>query len=122
VNQDNFESGAFSMRNILMLLLAFTLMACSYIAPLDPETAKSRMPFLVEGKTSKEEVLTRLGDPANQYEDGRIVTYVMSEDLNSRFHVGQTGPTRSLKSAVYNLVLVFGESAVLERFSIVRVR
>lgn len=65
--------------------LAITL-ALSFLAGCAPERvaeiaadAKERelLAFLVDGKTRKDEVLSRLGKPTGTFEDGRILTYRM---------------------------------------------
>jgi hypothetical protein len=108
---------------LLTIIAVVCLIGCSsYIAPLDPNRTRSWLPFLIEGKTTKEEVLNRLGTPVNQYEDGSIVSYILRENLNSQLQVGETGSSRDWKPEIYNLVLVFGPTEILERYSIVHVR
>jgi hypothetical protein len=107
----------------LFLIMAFTLLGCSQRRiPIDADVVKSRLPFLIEKRTTKEEVLARLGGPLNEYENGRIATYILRENVNSRFQVGDTGPSKTLTSEIYNLVLVFGPNGILERYSVIRVR
>jgi len=94
----------------------------SYVAPLEPQTTRSWLPFLIEGRTTQEEVLNRLGTPFNQYEDGNISVYILRENLNSRLQVGDLGRRDDWNSEIYNLVLVFGPTKILEKYSLVRVR
>jgi hypothetical protein len=103
--------------------LVVTVAACSsYVAPLEPDTTRSRLPFLIEGRTTKEEILNRLGIPAKEYEGGRIVSYILRENINSQLQVADTGFRRNWNSEIYNLVVVFGPTEILERYSLVRVR
>lgn len=114
-------------RRILRVkLLAIGVVVClagcsSYSAPVDTNRARGLLPFLIEGKPTKEEVSNRLGPPVNQYEDGVILSYVLSENLNSQLQVG-TGFRRDRNPEIYNLVLVFGPMDILARYSLVRVR
>jgi hypothetical protein len=107
---------------MLSMIAVLAVAGCSYITPLDPGTSGSWLPFIIEGRTTKEEALNRLGMPVNQYEEGRIITYILRQDLNGRFQVGSTGLGRSLSPEVYNLVLVFGPTEILEKYSLLRVR
>ena len=69
---------------------------------LDTEENRREFGFLVDGKTSKEETLSRLGRPYSEFEQSRILTYLP----NSR----------------YELVLVFDEHNVLKRHSLLQRR
>lgn len=107
-------------------LLAITAVVClgcsSYIAPLDLIRTRSWLPFLIEGRTTKEEVSNRLGTPGNEYQDGRIVSYLLRENRNSQLQVAYTGTGEDWNPEIYNLVLVFGPTEILEKYSLVRVR
>ena len=62
----------------LVLACTFLLTGCAtVVAPLEPQLVSERLPFVQDGKTSKEEVFRRLGEPDNRYEGGRILTYIM---------------------------------------------
>jgi hypothetical protein len=103
-------------------LLAFVGVVCligcsSHVAPLDPNRTRNLLPFIIEARTTKEEILIRLGTPVNQYENGRILTYILSEDPNGRLKLGFTSDAE-----VYNLVLVFGPTEILEKYSLLRVQ
>jgi hypothetical protein len=90
----------------LALACTFLLTGCAtVVAQLDPQLVSERLPFVQDGKTSKEEVLRRLGKPDHRYEEGRILTYTIlySERMN-------------------NLIFVFGPDALVERHSVVLVK
>jgi hypothetical protein len=102
------------------------------VVPLEPQLVSERLPFIRDGKTSKEEVLSRLGEPANRYEGGRILTYEMCEDfyLKGSMRLSDTRPTdekgEALRAAVRcssertnNLILVFGPDNLVARHSVV---
>ena len=65
----------------LLLACTFLFTGCAtVVAQLEPQLVSERLPFVQDGKTSKEEVLSRLGEPDNCYEGGRILTYKMCEE------------------------------------------
>ena len=92
-----------------IFLLLIVVLACS-CAPkrqvIDPQLEDERFGYLQDGKTNRQEIIYRLGNPLHSYENGRIVIY-------SWFDEEQKG---------YDIVLVFNEDNVLERHSVVRVR
>ncbi len=105
------------------MIVVLAVASCSsYVAPLESQTTRSRLPFLIEGRTTKDEVLNRLGTPFNQYEDGNISIYILRENLNSQLQVGDLGRREDWNPEIYNLVLVFGPTEILQKYSLVRVR
>jgi hypothetical protein len=118
---------SFVITPIFMLVVAFTIAGCTktrQVITLDKHVGSEQFKFLLNGSTSQKEVLDRLGEPANRYEDGRILTYLTREDLNERLHVTDTytGDDSGFRNVYYNLVLVFRVDLVLDRHSLVRVR
>lgn len=90
---------------------------CSYVAPVDEQTLSEAFPFIRDGQTKMQEVLDRFGTPGNQYESGRIITYLAGMDERSgHWRVGRYFRAR------HTLVLIFGPDDVLERHSLVRER
>lgn len=114
--------GILLVRLFAIFALVFLSSCTSYVAPLDLNRTSNWLPFLIENKTTKEEVLNRLGTPVNQYEDGKIVTYILRENLNLQLQVGERGFRRDWNPEIYNLVLVFGPREILERYSLIGVR
>jgi hypothetical protein len=84
--------------------------------------------FLEDGKTTREDVLLRLGLPSGQFEGQRILTYRMMLSEKE----GLVVVSRELSSsdprliqwakAEYSLVLVFDGRHVLQRHSLLRVK
>lgn len=79
------------------------------------ELLRNQLEFLSIGKTTEQEVLTRLGEPENRYEGGTVLTYELREDTNHRLHLAdkksQSGDgfvwrPGSLKPGAYHLILV----------------
>ncbi len=116
---------SFVIISICMLIAAFTSGGCSQnVVSIDKKFVSEQFKFIHDGSTSQKEILNRLGEPKNRYEDGRILTYLIHEDESYRLKVVpfiMIKPDR-LRDVYYNLVLVFGTDLVLEHHSLVRVR
>jgi hypothetical protein len=88
----------------------------------------SKLAFLVDGKTTREDVLLTLGVPSAQFEGEHILTYLLFADSRTkemrvlpREVVANLADPRWMKttSDLCNLVLVFGADGVLQRHSLV---
>jgi len=86
-------------------------------------SAEERFGFLVDGKTTREEILFRMGDPSARYEDGRIFTYQIIPASDGAWRVQPPGRDESMMRlwADYScsLVLVFDENGLLTRHKLV---
>jgi hypothetical protein len=115
------------------LLFVFLLFAGFSCAPtqqiVNIETEAKWLSYLEDGKTTKEDVLLRLGLPSAQFEGERILTYrmmpseeeglvVVSRELDAR----DPWLSQWARLAEYSLVLIFDDQHVLKRHSLVRVR
>jgi len=93
-----------------------------------PEILTEQAPFIRDGETRQFDVQDRYGSPANRYEGGRVITYVMRRDSNGRLYIVSsdktsiTTPEEDPYPGVYNLVLVFREDGVLDRHALLQVR
>jgi len=113
------------------------------VAQLEPQLVNERLPFVQDGKTSKEEVLRSLGEPDYRFEGGRILTYKMCHMLGPEwFHWGNfplspptsepllthekakalLGAVRCSPERTNTLILVFGPNDLVERHSVVLVK
>jgi hypothetical protein len=81
---------------------------------------KALLDFLEDGKTSKESVFLKLGQPTGAYNGERIITYKVGGDKEKGYFIldRAVGWTDSK----YSLVLVFDEDLILRRHSLVQVR
>ncbi len=119
----------FLRRVLAFLCLPVLLLACAskYYYVNDIELQQKWLPFLVDGKTTKEEVESKLDSPSYQYdersvhyataikyEEGRIWAYMML--------ITEEGLRVVEFSGHYHLVLVFDEKNILKRHSLVRVK
>ena len=75
--------------------------------------------FVQDGRTTKEDVLLKLGEPNALFENASILTYRLSQDEKGWVVLG---PTKGWGEAFVNLVLVFDAQGVLRRHSQVKVR
>jgi outer membrane protein assembly factor BamE (lipoprotein component of BamABCDE complex) len=112
----------------LVALLAFS--GCSHGHPVVVEEAhaSSILPDLVEGKTTKEDVLFMLGIPSAMFEGERIFSYRMIAGEDDKLVVVPREISHddvrlsTWKNAEYSLVLSFNDRHILQRKGLVRVR
>ncbi|HJV22849.1 MAG TPA: hypothetical protein VJ570_09130 [Holophagaceae bacterium] len=82
--------------------------------------------FLQDGRTTRQEVLLRLGTPISTFEGERILTYDFVRMSDGGWHrVGVTATSDwrfGYVPGACSLVLVFGPEGVLQRHSLVRDR
>jgi len=106
-----------SRKVIFCLLSAFLLAACvQYIAVVDESIQQKWLPFIEDGKTTKDDVLLKLGTPSRQFEDGMILTYHMTFTREEGFRVD------SERQFIYNLVLVFDERNILQKHRMLKIQ
>ena len=92
---------------LLIVVLAFSCAPKRQV--IDPQLEGERFGYLQDGKTNRQEIIDRLGNPLHSYENGRIVIYSWF-DKKSDVYIK------------YDIVLIFNENDILERHSVVRVR
>jgi hypothetical protein len=91
---------------ILFIFLCFITNCVSYVKPVDENLLFKKFPFIVNERTTKHEILSKLGEPYLRYKKDNIWIYVtpFDEDINTE----------------YNLVLVFHENGLLSKHSLVK--
>jgi hypothetical protein len=114
-----------------MLFIAMTVLAsgCATpkIKPIEKMDFSDRLQFLVNGITTREDVLLKLGEPSGRFEGERILTYMLSIDDNKDLRVlprplavSRTDPRiYNLNPMVCSLVLVFQSDNLLEKSELV---
>ena len=113
---------------LLICLSSFLLIGCAAqklrIAPHEIE--QKWLPFLEDGRTTKEDVLVKFGLPSAQFEGERILTYRLMIDENEGPIVvareAHIFVPRSWYRAEYNLVLIFDDQHILQKHSLIQVR
>ncbi len=113
----------------LIILFAVTGPGC---APkyqiVDEEVETIWFPYLQDGKTTKEDVLLRLGLPTAQFEGEKILTYRLMLSSNEGLvvvsrEIDIKDPRLSQWArAEYSLILVFNDQHILKKHSLLRVR
>lgn len=79
------------------------LLSCAHQQPTEGETAThALLTFLEEGKTTKEDLRTRLGPPSGEFNRGKIWTY-------SGLHT------------TYHLVVVFGDQDIVKTHRVLKI-
>ena len=102
---------------IIYFLFVFLIAGCAgHIMTVDKNIQQKWLPFIEDGKTTKEEVLLKLGMPSGQFEGERIFTYQMTFSEKEGFSVaGQ-------RMFEYNLVLVFKERNILQKHRLLKIK
>lgn len=108
----------------LLLLITLSIAGCTTASP--PKGRGDLLDFVVDGRTTKPEALAALGSPSGRFESGKIVTYRLGYERQSNGYyvvereVSPDGwPMWTLTT--FSLVLVFDETDVLQRHSLVKV-
>ena len=91
-----------------------------------PDVGKRPWLLLVDGQTTREEILARWGPAPREIEAGRILCYRLDskyevQSLNNAYPFDMT-KTFQWDGVKYSLVLVFDESGILKKHSVTRVR
>ena len=104
-----------------LIIVALLIVSCSHhIVKINEKEGNKLLPFIQDGITIKQEVLSRLGNPIESYEGGRIIIYFVVEQSGSQLEVLNYEKNNYSKVvAIYQLVLVFDPNNVLEKHSLV---
>ena len=102
-------------------IIVSLILGCShYVVKIDDKEADNLLPFIRDGITIKQEIVSRLGNPVESYEDGRIIIYIMADRGRNRLEIiNYEKKDYSKVIATYQLVLVFDSNNVLEKHSLV---
>ena len=109
---------------LVPLLLALTLAGCVTAPPLKGRA--DLLDFLADGKTTREEIVLKLGQPSGKFERENIVTYRLGFEpkIHGYYLVereAQPDGWPTWLRAKYSLVLVFDDAGVLRKHSLVEV-
>ena len=107
-------------------LLLPLLVGCATTSPLAEKTAeksaeKTFLESLEDGKTSKQMVILKLGQPSGTFEGERILTYRIGKDEHG-YSVLDRQAGSPWTGTKFSLVLIFDEHNVLQKHSLVSVR
>ena len=128
---------SFRLRRLFLLLskvafcILFAFLLTGYPGQViaDENIQQKWLPFIKDGKTTKEEVLLKLGMPSAQFEGERILIYKMMFDEKEGFKVASRYISMAWDSRFsqwgipeYHLVLVFDKRNVLQRHSLLFIK
>ena len=108
------------------LLAAAIAGGCVHYPPA-AEVEFQLLPHIQDGNTTREQALSWFGDPTEQFEGERILTFRLGL-FRGELHPVRREPdprdgiATGWRSAQYSLVLVFDEEHVLQRHSLVLVK
>jgi hypothetical protein len=111
------------MKFSFVLVLALMLIGC---ATTQIKGHTDLLNFIADGKTTKEEILLKLGQPSGKFKDEKILTYRLGFDSrNGGYYVVERefdsfGEPVWIKSK-YSLVLIFDGQNILRKHSLVEV-
>jgi hypothetical protein len=115
---------------IAILAVALCLLAagCQQDLPNPSQLDQKLSADLTDGKTTREQILLRFGEPSGQFEGQRILTYRLNCDDSGKWEVVARRFTQdnqehepSWEKSLFSLVLVFN-GPVLSKHSVVAVR
>ena len=120
-----------SLRMLLSSVALLLLLGCAATQQVVNKEEHPQLDFLIEGVTTKEDVLLKLGIPAAQFEGERILLYRLRERQKEGLVVippelgyrdARLAPVRwSWGTGDYSLVLVFDEKNVLCKQSLIKI-
>ena len=105
-------------RTAALALLVLASTGCATpIQPVAPSEVAAKFGFLQLGRTTRQEIVERMGPPRGEFEKDRVITYWVSENQLGRIEVRTT--TKSSDDRSFTMVLAFDERDVLARHSLV---
>lgn len=114
---------------ILFVITALLTVGCATprIRPISKNDFSDSLQFLINGETTREEVLLKLGEPTGRFESDRILTYMLSIDTNKKLKILPRQLALSnidprlyeLNRLVCSLVLVFEKSNILKKTELI---
>jgi len=109
--------------NRAWLLVAFllSLVFAGCTTPI-PGARQDLLRFLETGRTTREEVMLKLGQPSASFEQEKILTYRIGQDDKQGFYIVTAKALQPWQAVRFSLVLVFNSDGVLQKQSLVRVQ
>lgn len=98
------------------ILLALALAGC---ATPDRAARPDLLTFLEPGRTHREDVLLKLGQPSAAFEQERIITYRIGETARHDQFIVTPGTVYRWQKVRYSLVLVFDGGGILRKQALV---
>ena len=106
----------------LFLLLAMVAPTISGCATTEETGDKRLLDFLVNGQTTKQEMILALGQPSGVYENESVYTYRLAGNSSTGFKPSKSFSPCGWHDISYSLVVIFDDQDVLKRHSLVSVQ
>ncbi len=106
-----------SLATLVLVLLFLTGCATPIVG-----AKKDLLEFLRPGHTTREEVLTTLGQPSGAFEQEKILTYRLGHDEKQGYYIISPKQLMPWELVRYSLVLVFDSNGVLRKYNLVDVK
>ena len=112
----------------LQRVICVVLLWVSACATNVPHGDRTLLDFLHDGRTSREEVILRLGQPSATFESEKIVTYRVGSRKDEGYTISRQRESRwetasdTWVNTHFSLVLVFDDAGILKRHALVQVR
>jgi len=106
----------YNRRVIMVWLLFFVALVGACVTP---RGRTDLLNFIEDGKTTREQTVLQLGEPAAFFEEGRILCFRLGHDGGGAYVVGKSTGFAGVETS---LVMVFNEQGVLIRHSQVQVK
>jgi len=103
-----------------LLLIGALLLLLGGCATNEPIGDTGLFDFLIEGETTKQDILLTLGQPSGVYEEESVYAYRVLGDEQIGYRIKSVEP-RGWHGITYSLVLIFDEQDVLKKYSLVSV-
>ena len=107
----------------IIVLVSFLTAGCATTKSTHSDTPPTRdkalLEFLEDGVTQKQTVLLKLGKPSYAVEEEKYFFFRIGGDPNEGFYLVEDLGSRETK---FSLVLVFDETGLLKKHSLVRIR
>jgi outer membrane protein assembly factor BamE (lipoprotein component of BamABCDE complex) len=111
-----------------LVILLLSGCAETRLQTVDDSIVQQQLALLEDGKTTKQDILLKFGIPSAQFEGEKIFTYRLRyNQKENRFEVVSREVDRrdprfaEWMQTEYNLVLVFDEKHVLQKYSMLRI-
>jgi hypothetical protein len=106
---------------VLAALLFMPLSGCQ-TPPAIPGASPGLLNFVQDGRTTREEIMLKLGQPSASFEQERILTYRIGHDPAQGYYLVAPNQLRQWQDVRHSLVLVFDGGGVLLKHTLVPVQ
>lgn len=109
--------------------LSLWIAGCATAPPAPPAGRADLLDFLADGRTTKIETLSQLGEPSGKFDGEKILTYRLGGDREKSGYVVKERQVFQSQhgwpdwvGTKYSLVLIYDEQGILRKHSLVEVK